>query len=64
MDFAQEGDVVVHMLRGKHPRAHEVSPIVITLTRIGPLAPEQAEAVRRSLGYGAGREGGAAARGR
>ncbi len=52
VDFAREGDMVVHMLRGKHPRAHEVSPIVITLTGIGPLAPEQAEAVRRSLGYG------------
>lgn len=52
VDFAQEGDMVVHMLRGKHPRAHEFSPIVITLTGIGPLAPEQAEAVRRSLGYG------------
>lgn len=52
VDFARQDDTVVHTLRGKHPRAHEVSPIVITLSGIGPLAPEQAEAVRRSLGYG------------
>lgn len=52
MDSARQGDTVVHMLRGKHPRAHEVSPIVITLDGIRPVAPEQSEAVRRSLGYG------------
>ncbi|WP_331736835.1 hypothetical protein OG426_55475 (plasmid) [Streptomyces canus] len=51
-DFARQNDTVVHTLRGKHPRAHEVAPIVITLTGNDPLAPEQAEAVRRSLGYG------------
>ncbi|MFE7935570.1 hypothetical protein ACFU6S_43990 [Streptomyces sp. NPDC057456] len=52
IDSARQGDTVVHTLRGKHPRAHEVSPVVFTLTGIGPLAPEQSEAVRRSLGYG------------
>ncbi|MEU1039758.1 hypothetical protein [Streptomyces sp. NPDC005907] len=52
IDSARQGDTVVRTLRGKHPRAHEVSPVVFTLTGIGPLAPEQSEAVRRSLGYG------------
>ncbi|MDH6222887.1 hypothetical protein [Streptomyces pseudovenezuelae] len=52
IDSARQGDTVVHTLRGKHPRAHEVSPVMFTLTGIGPLAPEQSEAVRRSLGYG------------
>ncbi|MFI1415677.1 hypothetical protein ACH4Y0_38035 [Streptomyces sp. NPDC020707] len=52
VDFARQDDTVVKTLRGKHPRAHEVSPIVITLEGIAPLEPEQAEAVRRSLGFG------------
>ncbi|MGW4937324.1 hypothetical protein ACWEQH_30705 [Streptomyces sp. NPDC004166] len=52
MDFARQGKTVVHTLRAKHPRAHEVSPVEITLTGNGPLAPDLAQAVRRSLGFG------------
>ncbi|MEU5709866.1 hypothetical protein [Streptomyces flaveolus] len=52
VDFARQGETVVHTLRGKHPRAHEVSPITLTLTGSGPLTPDAAQAVRRSLGYG------------
>lgn len=52
VDFARQGETVVHTLRAKHPRAHEVSPVQITLTGNGPLAPELAKAVRRSLGFG------------
>ncbi len=43
---------MVHTLRAKHPRAHEVSPVDITLTGSGPLTPDLAQAVRRSLGFG------------
>ncbi|MGP3947073.1 hypothetical protein [Streptomyces sp. 6N106] len=52
VDFARQGEMVVHTLRGKHPRAQEVSPVEITLTGTGPLAPDLAQAVRRSLGFG------------
>ncbi|MGW5136218.1 hypothetical protein [Streptomyces sp. NPDC004135] len=52
VDFARQGKTVVHTLRAKHPRAHEVSPVEITLTGNGPLAPDLARAVRRSLGFG------------
>ncbi|GGQ85493.1 hypothetical protein GCM10010250_65880 [Streptomyces althioticus] len=52
MDFARQGKTVVHTLRAKHPRAHEVSPVEITLTGNGPLTPDLAQAVRRSLGFG------------
>lgn len=52
VDFARQGKTVVHTLRAKHPRAHEVSPVEITLTGNGPLAPDLAQAVRRSLGFG------------
>lgn len=52
VDFARQGKTVVQTLRAKHPRAHEVSPVKITLTGSGPLTPELAEAVRRSLGFG------------
>ncbi|MGW1878731.1 hypothetical protein [Streptomyces sp. NPDC001975] len=52
VDFARQADAVVHVLRGKHPRAHEVSPVQITLTGAGDLAPELADAVRASLGFG------------
>ncbi|MER5720339.1 hypothetical protein [Streptomyces sp. NPDC002132] len=37
IDSGRQGDTVVHTLRGKHLRAHEVSPVVFTLTGIGPL---------------------------
>jgi hypothetical protein len=52
VDFARQADAVVHVLRGKHPRAHEVSPIQITLTGSGVLASELADVVRASLGFG------------
>ncbi|WP_455711183.1 hypothetical protein [Streptomyces nigra] len=52
VDFARQGKTVVHTLRAKHPRAHEVSPVEITLTGNGPLTPDLAQAVRRSLGFG------------
>ncbi|MFS8202580.1 hypothetical protein ACLVWQ_28310 [Streptomyces sp. CWNU-52B] len=52
VDFARQDNTVVQTLRGKHPRAHEVSPITITLEGVDPLEPQQAEAVRRSLGFG------------
>ncbi|WP_328351748.1 hypothetical protein OG800_07915 [Streptomyces sp. NBC_00445] len=52
VDFSRERDVVVHTLRGKHPRAHEVSPIQITLTGREELPPELAQKVRGSLGFG------------
>ncbi|MEU2251100.1 hypothetical protein [Streptomyces sp. NPDC019224] len=52
LDFARQGDMVVQTLRAKHPRAHEVSPVEITLTGNGLLAPDLAESVRRSLGFG------------
>ncbi|MFF7146257.1 hypothetical protein ACFZB5_34645 [Streptomyces nodosus] len=52
VDFARQGKTVVHTLRAKHPRAPEVSPVEITLTGNGPLAPDLARAVRRSLGFG------------
>ncbi|WP_411076574.1 hypothetical protein [Streptomyces sp. cmx-4-7] len=52
MDFARQSETVVQMLRGKHPRAHEVSPVEIKLTGNGPFAPELSAAVRRSLGFG------------
>ncbi|MFD4586909.1 hypothetical protein [Streptomyces sp. NPDC058434] len=48
VDFARHGETVVHTLRGKHPRAHEVSPVEISLTGNGTLAPELAKAVRRA----------------
>lgn len=52
VDFARQGKTVVHTLRAKHPRAHEVSPVEITLTGSCPLTPDLAQAVRRSLGFG------------
>ncbi|MFD8916077.1 hypothetical protein [Streptomyces sp. NPDC059575] len=52
LDFAREGDTVVHTLRAKHPRAHEVSPVQVTFTPKGPLPPEVADSVRRGLGFG------------
>jgi hypothetical protein len=52
VDFARQTDSVVHVLRGKHPRAHEVSPIQIILTGAGDLAPELADAVQASLRFG------------
>ncbi|WP_425984685.1 hypothetical protein [Streptomyces sp. DT171] len=52
VDFTRQGERVVQTLRGKHPRAHEVSPVEFTLTGNGPWVPELAAAVRRSLGFG------------
>ncbi|MFF4748223.1 hypothetical protein [Streptomyces sp. NPDC001268] len=39
VDFARQGETVVHTLRGKHPRAHQVSPVEISLTGNGPWRP-------------------------
>ncbi|WP_328698432.1 hypothetical protein [Streptomyces sp. NBC_00342] len=52
VDFARQGETVVQTLRGKHPRAHEISPVELTLTGNGPWGPELTTAVRRSLGFG------------
>lgn len=52
VDFARQGETVVQTLRGKHPRAHEISPVEFTVTGNGPWDPELTAAVRRSLGFG------------
>lgn len=52
VDFARQGETVVQTLRGKHSRAHEISPVEFTVTGNGPWAPELTAAVRRSLGFG------------
>ncbi|MFF6772205.1 hypothetical protein ACFY8W_01420 [Streptomyces sp. NPDC012637] len=51
VDFAREGDRVIHTLRAKHPRAHEVSPITLTIAGTAMNADLSA-AVTRSLGFG------------
>ncbi|MDH2412367.1 hypothetical protein ACG5V6_24225 [Streptomyces chitinivorans] len=57
VDFSRRGDAVVHMLRAKHPRAHEVSPISIHLAgREGGLDAALSSAVTRSLGFGVAEE--------
>ncbi|MFE2560247.1 hypothetical protein ACFXGT_30355 [Streptomyces sp. NPDC059352] len=57
MDFAREGDRVIQTLRGKHPRAHEVSPISLTFTgRSRGLSPELSSAMTRAFGYGVAEE--------
>ncbi len=57
MDFAREGDKVIQTLRGKHPRAHEVSPISLTFAgRTQGLTPELSSAMTRAFGYGVAEE--------
>ncbi|MDT0307302.1 hypothetical protein RM780_10040 [Streptomyces sp. DSM 44917] len=52
VDFARQGDRVVHTLRGKHPRAHEVSPVSITVTGRAGSDAELDETVTRAFGFG------------
>jgi hypothetical protein len=53
VDFSREGDAVVHTLRGKHPRAHEVSPVSLSLTsRADRMSEDLISALTRSLGFG------------
>ncbi|MEU3431749.1 hypothetical protein [Streptomyces gardneri] len=57
MDFAREGDKVIQTLRGKHPRAHEVSPISLTFAGHSQgLTPELSSAMTRAFGYGVAEE--------
>jgi hypothetical protein len=53
VDTSTHGGVVKHRLRAEHPRAHELSPIKITLaTRLGTEHAAITAAIRRSLGFG------------
>ncbi|MFF4174264.1 hypothetical protein [Streptomyces sp. NPDC001744] len=57
MDFTRAGNAVIQTLRGKHPRAHEVSPISLTFTgRTSGLTPELTSAMTRAFGYGVAEE--------
>lgn len=51
VDFAREGDKVIQTLRAKHPRAHEVSPITMTISGTA-MDADLSAAVTRSLGFG------------
>ncbi|MFH9955952.1 hypothetical protein ACH4OX_17300 [Streptomyces roseolus] len=55
VDFAREGDKVIQTLRAKHPRAHEVSPISLTISGT-TMEAGLAAAVTRSLGFGVAEE--------
>lgn len=53
MDFSRVGNTVVRTLRGKHPRAHEVSPITLQLTgRSDSMPPELSAAMSGAVGFG------------
>ncbi|WP_329077077.1 hypothetical protein [Streptomyces niveus] len=54
LDFARHGDVVTQTLRGKHSRAHQVSPIIIHAA--GTTDAALADAMERVLGYGINEE--------
>lgn len=56
VDFSRRGNTVIHTLRGKHPRAHEVSPVHIKVTSRSGLDPDLAAAMRRTLGFGLAEE--------
>ncbi|WP_055479265.1 hypothetical protein [Sphaerimonospora mesophila] len=51
-DFARRGEQVVRILRGKHPRAHQTSPIHITVEHSLSEDSELSKQIRRTLGYG------------
>ncbi|WP_318212024.1 hypothetical protein [Streptomyces sp. SJL17-1] len=51
VDFAGEGDKVIQTLRAKHPRAHQVCPITMTISGTA-MDAGLAAAVTRSLGFG------------
>ncbi|WP_330478846.1 hypothetical protein OG301_29480 [Streptomyces platensis] len=53
LDFARRGNTIVQTLRGKHPRAHEVSPITISLKgRAAALDGALSAALERVVGFG------------
>lgn len=57
LDFARQGDTVIHTLRARHPRAHEVSPITIRLkSRPEALDPDLSAALERAVGFGTAEE--------
>ncbi|MGN9796215.1 hypothetical protein ACTMTU_34720 [Streptomyces sp. OZ13] len=57
LDFARQGAAVIQTLRGKHPRAQEVSPIAIRLkSRAQGIDADLAAAMERVLGFGAGED--------
>ncbi|MGW5330896.1 hypothetical protein [Streptomyces sp. NPDC004014] len=52
-DFERHGDTVIRTLRAKHSRAHEVSPISLSLVgRPEAVSTELAAAITRTLGFG------------
>lgn len=53
-DFFRTGNSVTRVLRAKHPHAHEVSPINISMHGKIREVPGLANVMDRSLGYGAG----------
>ncbi|MFB7340435.1 hypothetical protein ACFCZ6_10280 [Streptomyces hydrogenans] len=55
VDFAREGGKVIQTLRAKHPRAHEVSPVSLTISGTA-MDAGLAAAVTRSLGFGVAEE--------
>ncbi|MFF3601684.1 hypothetical protein [Kitasatospora indigofera] len=57
VDFVRQGDKIIQTLVGKHPRAHEVSPVRIHLTgRRAALGPDLASALERTMGFGVAEE--------
>ncbi|MET8544515.1 hypothetical protein ABZW03_28310 [Kitasatospora sp. NPDC004799] len=57
VDFVRQGDKVVQTLVGKHPRAHEMSPIRINLTgHCRAFQPGLESALERVMGFGIAEE--------
>ncbi|MFF3566108.1 hypothetical protein ACFYXS_39400 [Streptomyces sp. NPDC002574] len=53
VDFSRVEGMVVHTLRAKHPRAHEVSPVTVELKgRPGGMGADLSAALSRTLGFG------------
>ena len=53
LDFSREGDEIVYRPRAKHPRAPEVSPIMLTVeSSFGPDDVALAATFQRSIGFG------------
>jgi hypothetical protein len=56
-DFERQGGLVSRTLRAKHPRAHEVSPVSLTLAgRPEAMSADLKAALTRSLGFGIAEE--------
>ncbi|MER7050597.1 hypothetical protein [Streptomyces jumonjinensis] len=56
-DFERQGRMVKRTLRAKHPQAHTVSPVSLTLTgRPEVMSPSLKAALTRSLGFGTAEE--------